>query len=166
MKIVNISDIEKLSRRELLQNFLPETTIKYSLGKSVINKITQSKDCFKLISLLFDKDAIAYCESFVVLALNRSNSVIAWKTVSVGGVSSTVVDPKTIFHFLISVNASGFIVSHNHPSGTQDPSEQDKRITQKLKEGGKLLDITLLDHLIVSALDDSAYFSFADSGLL
>ena len=166
MKIINIQDIESLTRQELLKNFLPETKIKYSLGKSVINKISQSKDCFKLISMLFDKDAIAYCESFVVLALNRANAVIAWKTVSVGGVSATVVDPKTIFNFLISVNASGFIISHNHPAGQSHPSEQDKRVTQKLKEGGKILEVTLLDHIIISALDINNYYSFADSGLL
>jgi DNA repair protein RadC len=60
--------------------------------------------------------------------------------------------------------ATGIILAHNHPSGNLQPSSQDKDITKKIQEACKLLDITLLDHLIV--VPEDAYFSFADEGLL
>ena len=80
-----------------------------------------------------------------------------------GGVSGTMADPKIIFAVALKTNSSKLILSHNHPSGNLTPSEADKRLTQKLKEGGKLLDIEVCDHIIVS---NHSYFSFADECLM
>lgn len=102
-------------------------------------------------------------EEFWILLLNRANQLIRPMQVSAGGVSGTVADPKLIFKHAIEHLASGMILAHNHPSGNLQPSQADKDLTRKLKEAGKLLDISILDHLILS---DHKYLSFADEGLL
>jgi DNA repair protein RadC len=102
-------------------------------------------------------------EEFWILFLNRSNKIISKMKLSQGGVSGTVTDIRIIMKKAIEHLASGIIVCHNHPSGNLNPSESDIQITNKIKESGKLLDIQLYDHLIIS---DKDYYSFADNGLL
>jgi DNA repair protein RadC len=102
-------------------------------------------------------------EEFWVLLLNRANQVIREVNLSKGGISGTVVDVRIICRLALENGASGIVVAHNHPSGQVLPSEQDKSITKKLKEGLKLFEISLLDHLIIG---DQKYCSFSDEGLL
>jgi len=102
-------------------------------------------------------------EEFWVLLLNRANRLIKKKRVSEGGVSGTVADPKIIFKIAIDELASGIIVAHNHPSGNLKPSESDIALTKKLKDAGKLLEISVLDHVIIG---NNQYFSFTDEGLI
>jgi DNA repair protein RadC len=102
-------------------------------------------------------------EEFWVLLLNRANRLVKKKRVSEGGVSGTVADPKIIFKLAIDELASGIIIVHNHPSGNLRPSESDIHLTKKIKESGKLLEISLLDHLIIA---HDRYFSFADEGMM
>jgi len=101
-------------------------------------------------------------EQFWVLLLNRANEVIRPQQISIGGVSGTVADPKMIFKAAIEHLASSIILVHNHPSGNLTPSQADKDLTKKVKEGGQTLDIPVLDHLIFS---DTGHFSFADEGI-
>jgi DNA repair protein RadC len=100
-------------------------------------------------------------EVFYAIFLNRNNEVIAEKEVFSGGVSATIIDPRIIFREAINYLASGIIFAHNHPSGNLKPSQADIEITHKLKKGGKVFDINVLDHLIIS---NRGYYSFADEG--
>ncbi len=100
-------------------------------------------------------------EEFWILHLNRANHVMAKDFISRGGVAGTVADAKIIFHKALQHLSSSIILCHNHPSGNLKPSAQDIQLTVKMKEAGKLLDIAVLDHLIVS---DIGYYSFADEG--
>jgi DNA repair protein RadC len=102
-------------------------------------------------------------EEFWILLLNRSSLVLKKELISRGGVSGTVVDSKIIFKTAIENLASSVILCHNHPSGNTKPSEQDIQITKKLKEAGRLLEIPVLDHVIVS---ETGYYSFADEGIM
>jgi DNA repair protein RadC len=102
-------------------------------------------------------------EEFWILFLNRSNKVINRYKLSQGGLSGTVTDVRMVMKKAIENLASGIIVCHNHPSGNNNPSESDTRITQKIKEAGNLMDIQLLDHLIITEKD---YYSFADNGMI
>lgn len=102
-------------------------------------------------------------EEFWILVLNRANQVIKEEKLSKGGISGTVVDMRLICKSAIENHASGIIMAHNHPSGQVVPSEQDKSITKKMKEGLKVFEIALLDHLIIG---DQQYFSFSDEGIL
>lgn len=82
---------------------------------------------------------------------------------SKGGVSGTIVDSKILFGLVLKSGASGMVLSHNHPSANLSPSNADMQLTQQIKEGAKLLDISLLDHLIISR---HGFYSFADEGNL
>ena len=123
-------------------------------------KINASKDIAEIFQpLLGDLPH----EEFWILFLNKSNRIISKMKLSQGGVSGTVTDTKIIMKKAIEHLASGIVVCHNHPSGNINPSESDIQITNKIRESGKLLDIQLHDHLIIS---DKDYYSFADHGLL
>jgi DNA repair protein RadC len=102
-------------------------------------------------------------EEFWLLFLNRANKVIAKEQLSKGGVAGTIVDAKLVFKRALELQASGIILAHNHPSGNLRPSQQDIDITRQLKEGAKLLDMAILDHLIIA---ENQYYSFADEGLI
>jgi DNA repair protein RadC len=123
-------------------------------------KIMSSADAYEVIRpYLMD---LSY-EQFWVLLLSRSNEVMRKEQISSGGVSGTVADPKMIFKVALEHLASGIILVHNHPSGNLKPSHADIDLTKKIKEGGKLLDLPILDHLIFT---NEGYFSFADEGML
>ncbi|MCG8575446.1 MAG: DNA repair protein RadC [Flavobacteriales bacterium] len=102
-------------------------------------------------------------EEFWVLMLNRSNKVIAKNKVSQGGISGTVIDVRLILKSAIDHLASSIILCHNHPSGNKQPSDADSRITKKMSEAGRIMDIPVLDHIIVT---DTSYFSYADEGMI
>ncbi len=102
-------------------------------------------------------------EIFYVVFLDKANQIIAEKTLFTGGVSSTIVDTKMIFKEATQILASSIIAAHNHPSGSLDPSEADIALTQKMAKAGQLLDITVVDHLIIS---HKGFFSFALEGRL
>jgi len=143
---------------------LPEITLNISYSnkvkKSELKLIQSSADCVDILRPLFD-NSIDWREEMIMLCLNRANKVIAYYRVSVGGTTSTVVDPKIIFSVALNCLCSAIILCHNHPSGNLQPSEADNSITKKIKEAGKLLDITLLDHIIIT---DDGYYSYADEG--
>ena len=121
-------------------------------------KIKSSKDISEyFMAMLGDLDH----EQFWVLYLNRSNFLIKEKMISQGGVMGTVVDAKIIFKLGVELLSSGVILCHNHPSGNVTPSDADESLTKLLKEGGKLLGIQVLDHVIVSG---TGSYSFADEG--
>ncbi|MDW7694925.1 DNA repair protein RadC [Flammeovirgaceae bacterium SG7u.111] len=123
-------------------------------------KITCSTDAYEVIKpYLMD----LHHEEFWLLLLNRSNLVMATHKVSSGGISGTVADPKIIFKKALEVSCSAVILVHNHPSGNLNPSSADIKLTKKLVEAGKLLDLPILDHLIFT---DHAHFSFADEGMI
>lgn len=147
-KAVNISAAFEMGRRrgDLEINLKP--------------KITTSHDAFKLLNT---KLSDLPHEEFWILLLNRANSVVKMECISKGGVSGTVVDARLILKPAIELLASGIILCHNHPSGQLNPSEQDISLTKKIKESARLMDISLLDHLIIG---DQKYLSFADEGIL
>src|SRR5215471_5699222 len=102
-------------------------------------------------------------EHFVILMLDQKNQVIGLHTVSVGSLTASVVHPRETFKAAILANAAAIICGHQHLSGCPQPSNEDRAITHRLVESGKLLGINVLDHVIVG---DGRYFSFADEGLL
>jgi DNA repair protein RadC len=81
-----------------------------------------------------------------------------------GGLTGTVADIRLILGIALKACACNIIISHNHPSGNLKPSGADQELTNKLKEAGKLIDITLLDHIILSP--EGSFYSFADEGLI
>ena len=103
-------------------------------------------------------------EHFVVMLLDQKNSAIGLHTVSIGSLTASIVAPREVFKVAILANCANILIAHNHPSGDCQPSREDRAITQRLKEAGALLGISVLDHIIVGA--EGRYFSFADENLL
>lgn len=170
----NLNELGKISVDGLIKNFhgigeAKAITIIAALELGRRRQLSTIKDRLEIRSSRDAFDAIAPMimdlqhEEFWVLMLNRGNQVLKRVQVSLGGVSGTVVDAKIIFKKALEIPASAIILCHNHPSGNLRPSQPDIEITNKVKEGGKLIDINVLDHLIVS---ERGYFSFADEGML
>ena len=100
-------------------------------------------------------------EEFWAILLNRAGRVIETVMVSKGGTAATTVDVKIILRAAIQSLASAIVLCHNHPSGTCKPSREDELSTQRVKEAAKLMNISVVDHIIVC---DNSYYSFADNG--
>lgn len=143
-----------------------EIQIRYSskVKKEERYQIRSSADAYNVLLKLYDQDLIEYQEMFYVLFLNRANEVIGYRQVTKGGVSGTVVDKKQILGIACKANASSIILSHNHPSENLRPSQADTELTKAIVEGGKCLDVLVLDHIIITP--SNGYYSMADEGLI
>ncbi len=102
-------------------------------------------------------------EEFWVLLLNQSNKVIDKVRVSTGGIAGTYVDVRLVLREAILRHATQIAVVHNHPSGNNQPSSEDRSLTQRISKSGETMNIRLLDHVIIC---ESCYYSFADEGTL
>ncbi len=147
-KAISIAAALEIGRRRMTSKASDKITIR------------SSRDSFEAIKGYFwDLNH----EEFWVFLLNRGNQITHHFLISKGGVAGTVVDVKIIFKYAIDHLASGILVAHNHPSGRPKPSGSDQKITDRIKDAGKIMDVQLVDHIILAG---NEYFSFSDSGLL
>lgn len=102
-------------------------------------------------------------EEFWIVALNTSSNITMKKRISVGGINQTSVDIRLIMRILIEEGAVMFVAVHNHPSGNTHPSNEDKRLTENLRNAAQLFNIRMMDHVIVT---DDGYYSFCDEGMI
>lgn len=147
-KAVTIVAALELGRRRIAENALQKKTV------------VSSKEAFEYFQSVIGD--LTFEESHFI-TLNNASKVIAHHKTSQGGIAGTIMDPKIILRQALLDGASKIILAHNHPSGNLKPSEADIAITKKIKESAKLMDITLLDHLIIT---QKSYYSFADEELL
>ena len=155
MEDLKLSPILKVSEVELIY----KTKIKASERLSV----KQTRDAYLIFQQYWNENKLELQEQFNLMLLNQANKVLGICNISTGGVTETVVDSKLIFLYALKANATRIIVAHNHPSGSLKPSSADISLTKKLNEGARLLDLSLLDHIIITA---ESYYSFADEGKL
>ena len=125
-------------------------------------KISNSENAADFIRQFYSDDIEIY-ESFFILLMNRANKVTGYAKISQGGVCGTIIDKKILLKYVVDSLASGVIIAHNHPSGNTSPSDADIRITKDVKELCKLVDSTLMDHVILTS---DSFYSFADNGNL
>ena len=170
----NLIELSKLSINDLINNFKGIGEAKaisiiaaLELGKRrrsaevmETKKISSSKDAFELMHAMVSD---CFYEEFWVIMLNKANKVIKYQSISEGGITGTVADPKKIFKLALENNAISLILCHNHPSGNLNPSEADIKLTQKIKDAGSFLEILVVDHIIIG---NEKYYSFADEGIL
>lgn len=123
-------------------------------------RVTSPEDVANIFIPLF-RDEVK--ERFMVVCLNSANKIIAYDTISVGNLNSSVVHPREIFKTALEQNAASIILLHNHPSGNPDPSNEDIAITKKLVESGKIMDIPVYDHIILAG---NNYTSFVEKRLI
>lgn len=160
----------KTNKKSLLENPIElsenlaeiEISYKKKIKATDLEKITTSSDVHNLLRNIWSKN-LEYKEEAYMLCLNRANRVLGFLKVSSGGIHGTVIDIRIVLQVALKTNSVGIILSHNHPSGNKNPSEADIQLTKKLKEACKLMDISFLDHMI---LTEEEYFSFADNGML
>ncbi len=100
-------------------------------------------------------------ESFYAVYVNNSMEVKGYQMISRGGITCTSVDPRIIFAGALMLLATGVLLTHNHPSGSLTPSRYDDELTEKILQGGKILDIQLVDHIIITT---KSYFSYKENG--
>ena len=89
-------------------------------------------------------------EHFVALYLNARNELIHREDISIGTVNASIVHPRDVFAPALEHNATAVIVAHNHPSGSPEPSPEDREVTARLRDAGKLLGIVLVEHIVVT----------------
>jgi DNA repair protein RadC len=102
-------------------------------------------------------------EMFLTITLDNKHRIIKEHLISLGTINKSLVHPREVFATAIEQRASGILLIHNHPAGDSSPSTQDKEITKRLSEVGKLVGIHVIDHLIIGA---KSYYSFVDEGHL
>lgn len=123
-------------------------------------KIRSSSESAQVLRKVWEDD-LDMIERVYVLYLDNANQVQSVSLISMGGLQGTVVDLRVVFATALNCLATGIILAHNHPSGTLQPSQADIHLTNRVKEAGKLLDINLIDHII---LTEDSYYSFCDEG--
>jgi DNA repair protein RadC len=157
--------IHQLSEKVAHRNSdIAEIKVSYTPSKQPSPRIDSSSTAHDYLRMLFPEETIALQEQFVILYLNRANLVIGAYHAFTGGITGTVADIRIIMGVALKAMACGMVISHNHPSGSLKPSSADKHLTDKIKEAGKLMDINLLDHIILSP--EGTFYSFADEGEL
>ena len=143
---------------------IPQIKLSYVADVKVEKpNIMDSVSVARVFREVYDDDEIDYRESFKVAYLNRANKVVGVHTISSGGTAASVVDLKMIFSGALLANATSIILCHNHPSGSLRPSPQDNTITKKIIEGGKILEVRVLDHVIITR---TGHFSYMDNGMM
>jgi len=152
-----------VNQKSLFQVAEVQLIYKSKVKASERPKITQSRDAFLLAKEHWDLDRLDLVEQFKVMLLNRANRVLGIIEISTGGMSGTLADPKVIFVAALKAAASSIILIHNHPSGNLKPSQADLSLTKKLKTGGEILEVAVLDHLIITS---EGYLSMADEGMM
>jgi DNA repair protein RadC len=121
-------------------------------------RLASAKDVFE-----FCKDmTLLNVEMVRVIAMNGKLEVVASKELSIGTATASLIHPREVFAFALSYPTSSIILVHNHPSGDPSPSENDRKITQKIKNASRIMDIPLLDHIVVAS---GGYYSFSNDEL-
>lgn len=138
-----------------------EILIYYKNKNPKTTQLLDSRHVYEFIFEQYDKSTIEIQENVKLILLNNSNFVLGVYDVSKGGMNSSIIDVKLLLAVIIKSAASSVILIHNHPSGNLTPSEEDRKITQKIDNACKVMDVRFTDHLIIS---NSDYYSFADNG--
>jgi DNA repair protein RadC len=130
------------------RRFFRETTV-----------VRKAKDILPFISHIAEKKQ----ENVLCITLNGANEIIGTRTVTIGLLNSNQLHPREVFADAISERAASVILAHNHPSGLLRPSSDDMSVTNRMIEAGKILGISVLDHIIVAK---KGYLSFKEQGLI
>lgn len=132
----------------------------YSKKQEKIIKFTKPQDLYEYYAPLISS---LKQELFKVAAVDGKNALIKDTTISKGILDASLTHPREVFKFAIIENASGLFLIHNHPSGILKPSEDDLKITERLKNAGDIIGIRIIDHIIIA---EEGYYSFSEHNLL
>lgn len=167
-KDIALKQMDSFTLEEVIESLTPS---RKAMAKAVlelyhrynardIHSIKSSQDAYQYIT---PNMAGLNVEECWVIAMNQASRVIRHFRISVGGLTSTMVDARLIFSELLKLKAVSFILCHNHPSGNIKPSREDDRLTEAVHKAGEVLNIRLLDHVIWAT---DSFYSYADEGRL
>ena len=140
-----------------------EVELSYKSRTRSKNEILTASDAYQALLPTFKEGTIDYKEYFKVLFLNQENQLLGYTLISEGGLTTTDVDVRIILQAALLTNSVALILAHNHPSGNLRPSQEDKNLTQKIKDAAQLMRITVVDHIILTS---EGYYSFANEGMI
>lgn len=126
-------------------------------------QISTSEQAYRVMLDNWDMNLISFIEQAKMILLNRNNRVLGIVNLSTGGGGSTVIDSRVLFSIALKATATSIILCHNHPSGNLKPSHEDVRLTERIKQAGKILEIEVHDHLIIS---ENHYLSMAEEAYM
>jgi DNA repair protein RadC len=158
--------VKRTSRKEKeILAKLSDIIISYhpKINPSKMVQVKNSKEAFELLIKSWDLGTIYLREEFKILVMNASCKVKGIHSLSIGGITGTIADPRIIIALATGCLATSVILAHNHPSGSTKPSEADFQLTQRLKSALALVDVKLLDHLIITPTE---YLSMAEEGII
>lgn len=149
---------------QIPQEGVPEIKIRYKkASKEFLGQIGSSSDVARFIRSVFDPGSLELQESFIVLYLNQAHRIIGYYKHTIGAINATIADIRLIMATALTSASVALIISHNHPSGNNKPSQADIDLTRKVNEASRLFEIKLLDHVIVTK---DLHYSFADEGMI
>lgn len=141
-----------------------EMKVVYTSKQDVVKRprIAGSEDAVRFCKELYDPGTIEHHEEFWCVYLNRCNGVIGWAKIGMGSAAACTVCPRMVMQYALLANASGIILTHNHPSGSVQPSRADDQVTERIKECAKVFDVQVVDHVIIAPF--GGWYSYADMG--
>lgn len=125
-------------------------------------KIKDAKDVADYVRPFISETLMAF-ETFMLIGLNKANNTVGWGIVSQGGLSAVLVDIRILMKMALDMCCNSIILCHNHPSGTLNPSAEDRALTRRVASACELVDLRLLDHVIITK---EGHYSFKDNGEL
>ena len=168
----NLNALARMSVHDIVDCGVSESEAGYVVMAMELGRRRNFHEAAERAQIKGSKDAANYIrpmigdlfhEEFWVIFANRQNQVLSTRKLSMGGMTGTVIDVRLVIKSALDLHATGMIFCHNHPSGNLQPSDADKKITRQLTEAGKMLEIPVIDHLILTEAD---FFSMADEGYL
>lgn len=142
---------------------LAAITLAKRMSQESLFKKTKVNSPEKMAKFIMDDMSSLKIEEFRVAILNTKKELESIRTISLGTVDKTIVHPREIFKVAIEYSAHTIIALHNHPSGDITPSREDKILTNRLVEAGKIIGIEVVDHIIIGG---NNYYSFLENGIL
>lgn len=139
-----------------------EYSLKAEKKEFPICNVRSSEDAVKFARQFYHEDINIYESSFILL-MNQANNVTGYAKISQGGICTTIVDVRLVAKYAIDALAPAVIFLHNHPSGNTRPSIDDIRLTNKMRDGLKILDVKLLDSIVIT---EDSYLSMTDEGMI
>ncbi|WP_394885015.1 JAB domain-containing protein [Clostridium butyricum] len=141
---------------------IPVVTIKL-IRTGKIKKRKQISSPKDVVNVIYEYLDGADRENLGIMCLNTKNEILNCTTAHIGSLNSSIVHPREVFKTAILSNAASIIIFHNHPSGNTTPSREDKNITERLKEAGKILGIELIDSIVIGETIEDGYYSFKEN---
>lgn len=163
----NVSALEQLEINGLGKTKLIAILAAIELGRRSLSskneKVVTFKDPGDVHDYYYPLIGGLKYELFKVAAVDARNALIKDATISKGILDASLVHPREVFKFALNEDAVGLFLIHNHPSGVSKPSEDDIRVTERLRNAGQIMGIKIIDHIIVS---EQGYYSFTQHNLL